>query len=100
MPWPGALGLAAVLLIGISGKSKAVDLITNGSFETGNFAGWVANDIGVPFYALDVRTAGTSPGFGLFVAAPTAGTWAVTHGFDGAGPGTIDISQDVSPNHS
>jgi hypothetical protein len=93
---PGTLSVCAALLIGASEKANAVDLITNGSFETGDLTGWVASDIGAPFYALAVRNAGTSPGFGLFVAAPTAGTWAVTHGFDGAGPGTIDISQDVN----
>jgi hypothetical protein len=93
--WPGTLTFAAVLLMSASGKANAVDLLTNGSFETGDFTGWIASDIGVPFYPLAVRAAGTSPGFG-FPAAPTEGTWAVTHGFDGGGPGTIDISQDVS----
>jgi hypothetical protein len=95
MRWPGTLTLTAVLLLNVSEKATAVDIITNGSFETGDFTGWVASDIGVPFYLLDVRTAGTSPGFGL-LDATTEGTWAVTHGFDGGGPGTIDISQDLN----
>ena len=94
--WSGTLSLAAVFLSSTSQEVTAVDLMTNGSFETGDFTGWIANDIGAPFYVLAVRTAGTSPGFGLFPAAPTEGASAVTHGFDGGGPGTIDISQDVN----
>jgi hypothetical protein len=69
--------------------------ITNGSFETGNFAGWLVRDIAQPLSPLSVRTAGYSPGFDLFSNAPSAGNYSATLGFDGAGPGTIRIAQDT-----
>ena len=40
--------------------------------------------------------AGSSPGFGFFTSAPTEGTSAALHGFDGDGPGTIEIYQDLT----
>jgi hypothetical protein len=90
-----------VLVLMFSGlrQVKAVDIMTNGSFETGDFTGWGTKDIAEPFYTLDVRVAGTSPedGFyGFFLAAPTDGSFAATHGFDGEGPDTIEIFQDVA----
>jgi hypothetical protein len=88
--------LCAVWLLGTVRQVRAVDIIVNGSFETGDFTGWVTKDMAVPFFALEVRGVGISPGFGLFLSAPTNGTFAVTHGFDGGGPDSIEISQDVS----
>lgn len=76
--------------------SHSVELITNGSFETGDFTGWDANDLAIPFHPLNVRQAGVSPGFGSFVTSPTNGMFVASHGFDGGGPGTIEISQEVS----
>lgn len=78
-----------------SSNAASVDLIINGSFETGDFTGWQVKDINPPFYPLSVRMAGTTPGFGLFTAVPTNGRFMASHGFDGGGPGTIEISQDV-----
>ena len=70
-------------------------LLVNGSFETG-FTGWGTEDIAVPFVPLAVRGAGFTPGFGLFQTAPTNGSFVADSGFDGGGPGTIAIWQDVS----
>ena len=67
----------------------------NCSFETGSFASWVTTDLTTPFLALDVGAAGVSPGFGFFTSAPTQGSFAALHGFDGDGPGTIRVCQDV-----
>lgn len=46
--------------------------------------------------SLSVGGAGLSPGFGFFASAPTDGRFAALHGFDGNGPGTIRIGQDVT----
>ncbi len=99
LPVMGAATLVAALAFMFCGvrQVKAVDIITNGSFETGDFTGWGTKDIAVPFYQLDVRVAGTFPsGHGLFPAEPTDGFFAATHGFDGGGPDTIEIFQDVT----
>lgn len=79
--------------------NQAHAILTNGSFETGDFTGWSVNDLTSPFYALQVNTAGQTPGFSFFTSAPTDGNFAALHGFDGNGPGTISIAQDITvPN--
>ena len=76
------------------------NLLVNCGFETGDFTGWVTQDLNEPFLALTV-SGPTSPGpFGFFTSAPTEGVVSALHGFDGDGPGTIEIGQEVtiSPN--
>ena len=58
-------------------------------------SGWVTQDLSIPFFALTVDGAGVSPGFGFFLSDPTQGVFAALTGFDGNGPGTIRIAQDV-----
>jgi len=70
--------------------------LVNGSFETGDFTGWLTNDLTQPLHALTVRPGGFNPGYGLFISQPTDGLFAATHGFDGNGPGTIRIAQEVT----
>lgn len=70
--------------------------IVNGSFETGDFTGWVTQDLAIPFVPLQVGGAGLSPGFGFFRTAPTDGMFVALHGFDGSGPGHIRIAQDIT----
>jgi hypothetical protein len=72
------------------------ELITNGSFETGDFTGWGTKDMAIPFFSLAVRGAGAGPGFGLFLTAPTDGSFVSDNGFDGCGPDTIEQWQDVT----
>jgi hypothetical protein len=69
---------------------------SNASFETGDFTDWTAQEIAGPFFPLSVGGAGISPGFGFFVSAPTDGSFAVLHGFDGSGPGNIRVSQSFA----
>jgi len=68
-------------------------LINNGSFETGDFTGWIVSDTVNTSPNLAVRTNGASLGF--FSASASEGTKSATHGFSGTVAGTIAISQDV-----
>ena len=59
----------------------------------------MTQDLATPFFPLQVNVAGVSPGFGLFLSNPTQGVFAALNGFDGDGPGTIRIAQDVVLPH-
>ncbi|KGJ86489.1 PEP-CTERM sorting domain-containing protein [Colwellia psychrerythraea] len=85
----------AGLVILVSGWANAT-LITNASFETGDFTGWHTQDLSSPFYALEVDGAGVNPWGSFFTSAPTDGSVAVLHGFDGNGPGMIKVGQDIT----
>ena len=76
--------------------NTANNAAANCGFETGAFPPWTGQDIPVPFFPLQVGTGGISPGFGLFTSAPTEGNFAVLNGFDGDGPGSIFVFQDVT----
>lgn len=69
--------------------------ISNCSFETGSLPGWSATEFVSPFYAQHVGSV-ESVGFGLFTTAPSNGGQAFIMGFDGGGPGTADLYQDVT----
>ena len=68
----------------------------NGSFETGDFTGWITQDI-YPFIPLAVGAAGisTAGGFGFFSTSPTDGQYVAFTGFDGVGPGHITVAQEL-----
>lgn len=70
--------------------------LVNCGFETGDFSGWVTTDLTTPLFPLMVGGGGIDLGYGFFVSQPTEGSWAALHGFDGDGPGVIQIAQDVS----
>lgn len=89
-----AAASVAFIALGSGGAAKAAEIV-NGSFETGDFTGWITNDLTDPFFPLQVDDAGVTPGFGLFSSAPTDGKFAALHGFDGNGPGIISLAQDV-----
>lgn len=77
-------------------SSANATLINNGSFETGDFTGWTTQDLSIPFFPQQVVGSGVSPGFGFFSSSPTDGQFAAVNGFDGNGPGTISLSQDIT----
>ena len=85
---------AMVMLVPAALAAAPQQLMVNGSFETGDFTGWGTHDLTVPFYGLGVRGAGFG-NYG-FMRAPTDGSYVADNGFDGGGPGTIAIWQDVS----
>jgi len=72
-----------------------VNPFTNCGFESGDFTGWVTSDLNAPFVPLQIVAGGLDPGFGFFITAPSEGTNAAYSGFDGDGPGRIEIAQDI-----
>lgn len=97
-------------------ETIAENPFTNCGFENGDFTGWVATDLTQPFRALTVQMMGAPPppmppgppppppppppprgGVPLLdMISPTQGAYAVASGFDGNGPGVIEVAQDVS----
>lgn len=69
--------------------------VRNCGFESGNLSGWITQDLSNPFWPLSVVTAGFTTGFGFFLTDPPQGTHAAFTGFDGNGPGTISLAQDI-----
>jgi hypothetical protein len=70
--------------------------IVNGSFESGDFLGWTAVTTSSPFRPWDVGATGTGGGFNMAFTAPQDGDFVAWHGFDGAGPMTFSLYQDVA----
>lgn len=68
--------------------------IANGSFETG-FTSWITTDLASPHVSLAVRGNGYNSGFGFASTVATQGSYSASHGFDGGGPGTISMAQDI-----
>ncbi len=73
-----------------------INPFVNCGFETGDFTGWNTVDLTTPFFPWLVDAAGIDPGFMFFISAPTEGVFAAYNGFDGDGPGTIEITQDIT----
>ncbi len=81
-------------------NTKAVELITNGGFETGNFSGWTAVNSANGFINWNVSSGSHGGGF---IPAPTSVTpiqgnfsaWQGIAVFQ-AGGGTYTLSQDVT----
>lgn len=72
------------------------NVIANCGFETGDLTGWVSTDLTFPLYPIGASATGFDPTYGFFLVAPTEGGFAATNGFDGNGPGTIELAQDVT----
>lgn len=72
-----------------------VNPFVNCGFESGDFTGWTISDLSTPFVPLSVVAGGVDPGFGFFITAPSEGINAAYSGFDGDGPGRIEIAQDI-----
>ena len=97
---PEALGLQegdvinfTALFEGRETTIPAEELITNGSFETGNFASWTTGDLSNPLFPWAVTGAGGPFGVGV---TPQHGAFAAVNGFDGNGPGEISMFQDIT----
>jgi hypothetical protein len=64
-------------------------------FETG-LASWITQDVRSSYVPLRADGAGVTAGFGFFGSIPPEGSLAALHGFDGDGPGHIELAQDVT----
>nr|MBX2828940.1 HYR domain-containing protein [Flavobacteriaceae bacterium] len=76
------------------GDAQTLDIIQNGSFETGDFTGWTAIDNPNPFVPWGVYPDNDGGGF-FTPALPTDGALLAGNGFDGES-GEAVIYQDVS----
>jgi hypothetical protein len=77
------------------GEVPGLGGIVNRSFEIGNFTGWDASVVGVPFQPWSVSPAGFGAGFGMLPTDPQEGNFVAWNGFDGAGPTSFRLTQDV-----
>ena len=82
-------------LSGLQPYLTAEETVVNGSFETGDLSDWTYQDLENPFFTLQVNEQGITSWMDFFVSEPTDGQYALLHGFDGAGPGYITLSQDI-----
>ena len=89
------LTVACVALLMATAAQVRAGFITNGSFEDRHFLAWGLSDLSSPHLPLTVRGNGFNSGFGFFSTQATQGSFSATHGFDGNGPGTIRIFQDI-----
>ncbi|MEZ6069156.1 MAG: DVUA0089 family protein [Pirellulales bacterium] len=79
----------------VAAELPAAELVENGGFETGNFSGWTTTTTAQPFRPWAVSGAGDGGGFDLDVTAPQDGNFVAWNGFDGIGPMTFTMSQDI-----
>ncbi|MEO8269764.1 MAG: hypothetical protein ABI557_08590, partial [Aureliella sp.] len=75
---------------------QANELVTNGSFETGDFSGWTSFTTGFPYIDWTVSGAGFGPGYGMAATKPQDGSFDAWNGFDGSGPMQYIMYQDVT----
>ncbi|MDP3313298.1 hypothetical protein [Lutibacter sp.] len=69
--------------------------IYNGSFESGDFSGWNVDVDSEPFYPWVVTGYENGVGFGFEETQPQDGNYVAMNGFDGSGPMTFTMYQDV-----
>jgi hypothetical protein len=84
-----------LLIISIQLSTYSAELITNGSFETGNFSGWTATNGTGPWYPWQVVTAGFSNGFSV-PASPAHGNFVAYQGVTGNAGATFTLVQQVT----
>ncbi len=73
---------------------ECIDSCDNCGFEAGDFDGWTTLDLSDPY--VDLAVTSTAGEKDLFLASPTEGRYFAVTGFDGNGPGTIEIGQDIT----
>ncbi|MCG2420553.1 HYR domain-containing protein, partial [Aequorivita sp. F47161] len=74
---------------------SSYDIVVNGSFETGDFTGWVVDDFTTPYIPYYVGASNDGDTF-FPAATPTDGGLLAGNSFDSAGPDTSLIYQEVS----
>jgi Leucine-rich repeat (LRR) protein len=92
----GQLTSSGAFTVKVESGAAAGNLV-NGSFETGDFTGWIVNDMKGPFSPLAVSQSGARIGLGQISVSPTDGQFAATTGFDGEGPDVARLAQEFLP---
>lgn len=75
---------------------SCVDSCDNCGFEAGDFTGWTTSDLKDPYLALGVVAGTQSDPEEHFTVTATEGEFFAVTGFDGNGPGTIELGQDLT----
>lgn len=75
--------LTLALSLSLGAGALAGEFLANGSFETGDFTGWTADDTGGLSPAWAVSSTGS---FVFFTASAQDGSVLAWNGFDGSGP--------------
>lgn len=71
-----------IVILGFSAKARSAELIVNGGFETGTFAGWTVVTAGSAWYPWQNTAAGGgNADFGITASAPLFGTRSAWTGF-------------------
>lgn len=73
-----------------------LDSCVNCGFEAGDFTGWTPIDLDDPYVALEVVSGSRMDPGRLFMVTSTEGEFFAVTGFDGDGPGTIELGQDLT----
>jgi hypothetical protein len=89
------LGMLALGVMSAPLLANATELVSNGGFETGDFSSWTTITNGVPFVDWTVSAAGSGSGF-FPPTSPQEGVYDAWNGFDGAGPMSFALYQDVT----
>lgn len=84
---------AALLAGSVTASAATTELLTNGSFESGDFSGWTTTQPTQPLRPWSNATA-VDRGY-LDSASPQDGTHDALHGFDGS-PGAYTLTQQVT----
>jgi hypothetical protein len=93
---PKLLGMLALAAMSAPLLANSTELVSNGGFETGNFSGWTRITTGSPFIDWTVSAAGAGSGFSMAPTSPQEGVYDAWNGFDGAGPMSFALYQDVA----
>ena len=100
--------MAMAVALGCAGGAQAANLVTNGSFETGDFTGWTTNEVSYPEYIVgspvedgvySAQIAGYSYGpdtLSQVVTTTAAQAYTLSFWFwqDAGTPSGIDVSWD------
>ena len=95
------VGLVISTFYASTSSAGLIELVSNGGFESGNFAGWSVSNTGSGGCGVNdwtVNSAGTHGCSGLVgvMPAPSGGSFAAYNTFDGPATNTYYIAQQIS----
>ncbi len=87
------MAMLTILSLAMALPSNAQELLTNGDFETGTFAGWTITDLAGSFGTFFIDTPGTTTPFSSFPTLSSGANGAFYAVSDTGGPGTHALTQ-------